>query len=311
LILVGHGENSLFDAQMHLRQLFPSLPLDVAVADVRNRARVHTLFYHFRPQVVFHAAAHKHVPMMEDNPSEAISNNVIGTRNVIDAALAVHVERLVMISTDKAVAPTNIMGASKRIAEAVVRHAAACNAANFVVVRFGNVLGSRGSVVPLFKQQIERGGPVTVTHPEMRRFFMTIPEAVHLVLQAGGIGRGGDLFVLDMGTPVRIVDLAQDLIALSGFKPEEIPIRFCGIRPGEKLEEALWETGAVVESAECPGILRVVETELCSMDQVTQMVERVETVAAAGDRLELEAQLARWIPSYVPASVSRLSVGRS
>src|SRR5439155_1224210 len=165
----------------------------------------------------------KHVPLMEDNPQEAISNNVIGTRNIVEASLALGVERFVMISTDKAVAPTNIMGASKRLAEAVVRHAAG-GASKFAVVRFGNVLGSRGSVVPFFKRQIERGGPVTVTHPEMRRFFMTIPEAVHLVLQAGGIGRGGELFVLDMGAPVRIVDLAQDMIALSGFKPDEIPM---------------------------------------------------------------------------------------
>jgi FlaA1/EpsC-like NDP-sugar epimerase len=305
LILLGHGENSLFDAQITLRQDFPSLALDVAVSDVRDRDRLMKLFHRFRPQVVLHAAAHKHVPLMEDNPEEAISNNIIGTRNVVEASLSVNVARLVMISTDKAVAPSSLMGASKRIAESIVRTAARRLGAAYLVVRFGNVLGSRGSVVPFFKQQIEQGGPVTVTHPEMRRFFMTIPEAVHLVLQAGGIGRGGELFVLDMGAPVRIVDLAKDLISLSGFSPADIPIVFTGVRPGEKLEEALWEEAATVEPTSCANVVRVIESELCPDRDVDGMVERIVQEASTGDRLDVEAELARWIPTYVPASAIR------
>jgi FlaA1/EpsC-like NDP-sugar epimerase len=305
LIMLGHGENSLFDVQSQMRDAFPPLPLEVVIADVRNRERLLDIFQLHRPQIVFHAAAHKHVPLMEDNPVEAISNNVTGTRTVVEAALAGGVQRFVMISTDKAVAPTNIMGASKRLAEAGVRHAATRHAAKFAVVRFGNVLGSRGSVVPSFKRQIERGGPITVTHPDMRRFFMTIPEAVHLVLQAGGIGQGGELFVLDMGVPVRIVDLAQDLIALSGFKPDEIPIVFTGVRPGEKLEEVLWEEGAQVEATVCPSVLRVRESELCPDDEVPRMLDSVARAAATGDRFQIEAEVAHWIPSYLPASMGQ------
>lgn len=301
LILLGHGENSLFDAQGALRDAFPTLDLRVVVADVRDRARIATLFKRLRPKVVFHAAAHKHVPLMEDNPEEAISNNVVGTRNVVDAALAEGIERFVMISTDKAVSPTNLMGASKRVAEAIVRDAAVRHGRAFVVVRFGNVLGSRGSVVPIFKRQIENGGPVTVTHPDMRRFFMTIPEAVHLVMQAGGIGRGADLFVLNMGAPVRIVDLAKDMITLSGFKVEDIPIVFTRIRPGEKLEEALWEESAIVEATECPSVLRVRERESQPTGQIDAMIEHLVKAASTGDRLGIQAEFARWVPSYVPA----------
>lgn len=305
LVMLGHGENSLFDAQVQLRRDFPGLRLDVAVADVRDDARLKMLFERFRPQVVLHAAAHKHVPLMEDNPEEAISNNVIGTRNIVNASLAIGVERLVMISTDKAVSPSCLMGASKRVAESIVRAAAKRHGAAYVVVRFGNVLGSRGSVVPYFKRQIEQGGPITVTHPEMRRFFMTIPEAVHLVLQAGGIGRGGELFVLEMGAPVRIVDLAQDLIALSGFQPSEIPIVFSGVRPGEKLEEELWEKGATVEVTDCASVLRVTEPELFSGNDVDVMVDGLLEAATTGDRMRIEAELARWITTYVPASAMR------
>jgi FlaA1/EpsC-like NDP-sugar epimerase len=305
LLLLGHGENSLFEAQVELRHAFPDLPLDVIIADLRDRARLMMSFHRFRPAVVFHAAAHKHVPLMEENPEEAISNNVFGTRNVVDAALSAGVKRLVMISTDKAVSPTNVMGASKRLAELIVHDAARRAGAAFVVVRFGNVLGSRGSVVPLFKRQIERGGPVMVTHPDMERFFMTIPEAVHLVLQAGGIGRGAELFVLDMGAPVRIVDLARDLISLSGFRPEEIPIVFTQLRPGEKLTESLWEEGATVDATACPGVLRVTEPQTGAAIEVGRMLESLDHIAAGGDRLSIEAELARWLPSFVPASATR------
>jgi FlaA1/EpsC-like NDP-sugar epimerase len=258
--------------------------------------------------VVFHAAAHKHVPLLEDNVEEAITNNVRGTKNVVDAALAVGVKRLVMISTDKAASPVNVMGASKRLAEMCVRNAARTHGVSYVVVRFGNVLGSRGRVVPYFKRQIDRGGPVTVTHPEMRRFFMTIPEAVHLVLQAGGIGKGGELYVLDMGEPVKIVDLARDLISLSGLSEQEIPIVFSGIRPGEKLDERLWEDGSDVSPTGCEGILRVVEPHTDGAGQVDQMIAALTRACDAGDRLEIEAELARWIPSYVPDVTLRTAV---
>jgi FlaA1/EpsC-like NDP-sugar epimerase len=214
LVMLGHGENSLFEAHAQIREQFADVPLHIVVADVRDRARIARIFAQYQPDVVFHAAAHKHVHLMEEHFEEAISNNVVGTQNVVDAALATKTERLVAISTDKAVSPTGIMGASKRMAGIVVREAARRSGRKFLVVRFGNVLGSRGSVVPFFKRQIERGGPVTITHPDMKRFFMTIPEAVHLVLEAGGIGDGGELFVLNMGQPVRIKDLAEDLIRL-------------------------------------------------------------------------------------------------
>jgi FlaA1/EpsC-like NDP-sugar epimerase len=240
LILVGHGENSIFEAARRLREDFPGVALVSIIADIRDRDRMLRVFDRFRPDTVFHAAAHKHVPLMQDNPEEAISNNVLGTRNVVDGALRVGCGRFVLISTDKAVTPSSVMGASKRVAEALVREAGKRAQRPFVVVRFGNVLGSRGSAIPTFKKQIEAGGPVSITHPEMKRFFMTIPEAVHLVLQAGGIGRGGELFVLKMGDPLRIVELVEDLVRLSGLAVGEIPIVYTGLRPGEKLSETLW-----------------------------------------------------------------------
>jgi FlaA1/EpsC-like NDP-sugar epimerase len=306
IVLVGHGENSLFDAQNDLREAHPELPIDAVIADVRNRPRLDSVFRRFRPSVVFHAAAHKHVPLLEDNVEEAITNNIRGTQNVVDAALAAGVTRLVMISTDKAASPVNVMGASKRLAEMCVRDAAARHGVSYVVVRFGNVLGSRGSVVPFFKRQIARGGPITVTHPDMTRFFMTIPEAVHLVLQAGGMGRGGELYVLDMGQPVRIVDLAKDLITLSGLTEDDIPIVFSGIRPGEKLDERLWEEGSEISQTGLEGILRVVEPTTGAMGQIDRMVESLTGACAGGDRLEIEAELARWIPTYVPDMTLRM-----
>jgi FlaA1/EpsC-like NDP-sugar epimerase len=301
LVMLGHGENSLFEACLRLREDLPHVVPDVIVADIRDRDRLQHVFSQLRPTIVFHAAAHKHVPLMEDNPDEAVSNNILGTRNVVDVSVASGVRRLVMISTDKAVSPSNLMGASKRVAERIVRAAAKRHGLAFVVVRFGNVLGSRGSVVPLFKGQIERGGPVTVTHPDMRRFFMTIPEAVHLILQAGGIGNGGEVFVLDMGVAVRIVDLARDLIALSGSDVADVPVVFTGIRPGEKLEEALWEPDAVVEATSRRSILKVTEAELCADAEVSAMVESLVRALETRRRLDIEAQLAHWVPSYVPA----------
>lgn len=240
LLLLGHGENSIFNIEMELRKTFPELNLVTIIADIQDRERMKNIFNEYRPQVVFHAAAHKHVPLMERNPTEAVKNNVFGTQNVADCADEYGVERFVLISSDKAVNPTSVMGATKRIAEMYIQTMNASSSTKFVAVRFGNVLGSRGSVIPFFKQQIADGGPVTVTHPEMVRYFMTIPEAVQLVLQAGSFAEGGEIFVLDMGSPVKILNLAEDLIKLSGYEPyEEIDIKFTGIREGEKLYEEL------------------------------------------------------------------------
>jgi FlaA1/EpsC-like NDP-sugar epimerase len=242
LTLLGHGENSIFDIANELRGAAPGKTvITPVIADVRFPKRLCEVFRHHRPQIVFHAAAHKHVPLMEDNVEDAVSNNVEGTLRLVEASVAAGVEHFVLISTDKAVNPTNVMGATKHVAEQIVQRAARESGCAYVAVRFGNVLGSRGSVVPYFQKQIQAGGPVTVTHPEVRRYFMTIPEAVQLVLQAAALGHGGEVFVLDMGEPVRILDLARDLIRLSGFEPDaEIPIVFTGLRPGEKLFEELY-----------------------------------------------------------------------
>lgn len=240
LLLLGHGENSIYTIEMELRNSFPDLKIVTIIADVQDRNRMNDVFRKFRPHVVFHAAAHKHVPLMERNPSEAIKNNVFGTRNVADCADKYGAERFVMISSDKAVNPTSVMGATKRIAEMYVQSLDTTSQTKFSAVRFGNVLGSRGSVIPAFKKQIATGGPVTVTHPEMVRYFMTIPEAVQLVIQSGSFAKGGEVFVLDMGEPVKILTLAEDLITLSGYEPyKDIDIVFSGIREGEKLYEEL------------------------------------------------------------------------
>ena len=305
LVLVGHGENSIFDARAHLREQFPGIPLEAFIADIRDSARLAACFRQAQPQIVFHAAAHKHVPLMEDNPEEAITNNVIGTSHVVDACIAASVERLVMISTDKAVSPTSIMGASKRLAEMIVREGARRSGLKLSVVRFGNVLGSRGSVVPIFKRQIERGGPITITHPDVTRFFMTIPEAVHLVLQAGGMSAGGELFVLNMGEPVKIVQLAEDLVILSGLTPSEIPIVFTGLRPGEKLTEELWEAGADVTPTAHPEVLRVREHDPIDGSELMRALGALTAAAVSGERMRIEAGLAQWIPSYVPSSVPK------
>ena len=262
LVLLDHSENQMFEIESELRRRNPMLHVAPVIADIRDEGRVRRTFERFRPFAVFHAAAHKHVPLMEENLIEAITNNVLGTRNLVDASVEFGVTHFVLISTDKAVRPTSIMGATKRLAEQIVRLAAARESRHFVAVRFGNVLGSRGSVVPTFLAQIERGGPVTVTHPDMRRFFMTIPEAVQLVLQAGALGQGGELFVLDMGEAVRIADLVRDLICFSGLEEgEDIEIRYTGIRPGEKLyEEVLFGDEDVRETAH-PTVIRVLAAD--------------------------------------------------
>ncbi|KMK78300.1 polysaccharide biosynthesis protein [Alkalihalobacillus pseudalcaliphilus] len=256
LVLLGHGENSIYSIEMELRRNIPDLNIDTEIADVQDREKIFAIMEQRQPHVVFHAAAHKHVPLMERNPEEAVKNNVIGTKNVAEASSSTGVNTFVMVSTDKAVNPTSVMGATKRIAEMIVQHMDMISDTRFVAVRFGNVLGSRGSVIPLFKQQIKNGGPVTVTHPDMIRYFMTIPEASRLVLQAGSLAEGGEVFVLDMGEPVKIVDLAKNLIRLSGYTEEEIPVTFTGMRPGEKMFEELLSKDEVHSEQVYPKIYR-------------------------------------------------------
>ncbi|MCX7924097.1 MAG: polysaccharide biosynthesis protein [Clostridia bacterium] len=240
LIILDNYENNVYDIQNELLFKYSALNLITVIANIRDKQRLENIFKKYKPDVVFHAAAHKHVPLMEANPTEAVKNNVFGTLNVAECADKFGAKRFVLISTDKAVNPTNVMGATKRIAEMVIQAINKHSKTEFVAVRFGNVLGSNGSVIPLFKKQIEQGGPVTITHPEITRFFMTIPEAVQLVIQAGAMAKGGEIFVLDMGSPVKIYDLARNLIRLSGLEPEEdIEIKFTGLRPGEKLYEEL------------------------------------------------------------------------
>lgn len=255
LLLLGHGENSIYLTDMELRKSIGSeteiIPL---IADIQDRERIFTIMNQYKPDVVYHAAAHKHVPLMEGNPMEAVKNNIYGTKNVAEASQMAGVKNFVMVSTDKAVNPPNIMGATKRFAEMIVQNLAKRSETTFVAVRFGNVLGSRGSVIPLFKKQIAMGGPITVTHPDMTRYFMTIPEASRLVIQAGTLARGGEVFVLDMGEPVRIVDLAKNLIRLSGYSEDDIRINFSGIRPGEKMYEELLDSDEVQDKQVFPKI---------------------------------------------------------
>lgn len=240
LIILDIYENSAYDLQMELNFKYPDISKEVVIASIREKDRLEEVFKRFEPEVVFHAAAHKHVPLMEANPKEAIKNNVVGTLNLAKTADKFGTKKFVLISTDKAVNPTNIMGATKRMCEMIIQSINKESKTEFVAVRFGNVLGSNGSVIPLFKKQIKEGGPITVTHPDINRYFMTIPEAAQLVIEAGSMAKGGEIFVLDMGRPVKIVDLAKDLIRLSGFEPDrDIKIKFTGLRPGEKLYEEL------------------------------------------------------------------------
>ncbi len=299
LVLVDIYENTTYDIQQELRNSFPRLNLVVLIASVRNTKRMDMIFEKYKPDIVYHAAAHKHVPLMEDSPNEAVKNNVLGTWKVVQAADKWKVKRFVMISTDKAVNPTNIMGATKRICEMIIQTYDKHSDTEFVAVRFGNVLGSNGSVIPLFKKQIEVGGPVTVTHPDIIRYFMTIPEAVSLVLQAGAYAKGGEIFVLDMGEPVKILDLAKNLIRLSGHKPgDDIKIEFTGLRPGEKLYEEMLMDEEGLQDTENRLIHIGKPIDLDEEGFMNQLEELKSYVAEEPD--DIREWVQRIVPTYHP-----------
>ncbi|HEY3244461.1 MAG TPA: nucleoside-diphosphate sugar epimerase/dehydratase [Phycisphaerae bacterium] len=298
LILVEQAENNLFEIDRELRRSFPSIDVVPYVADICDAPRIRGLFQHEKPAAVFHAAAHKHVPMMELNPGEAIKNNVLGTKTVADAAVEIGVDKMVIISTDKAVNPTSIMGCTKRVAEMYVQQASSRGRTHFVTVRFGNVLGSSGSVVPIFKQQIAAGGPVTVTHPEMTRYFMTIPEAAQLVLQAGAMGAGGEIFLLEMGDPVKIIDLARRMITLSGLRPGiDIQIVYTGVRPGEKLFEELLIEGEGIHRTRHPKIC-IWQNRPEDWDRLCRGIDELLRLADNGTPAAIQQRLKELVPEY-------------
>ena len=305
LLLLEQAENALFFIERELRSSFPKVAMEFLICDITDKKRVEQIFEKFKPQVVIHAAAHKHVPLMEINPGEAIKNNVVGTSIVADAADKYGAGSFVMISTDKAVNPTSIMGSSKRIAEMYIQDLNKTSNTHFVTVRFGNVLGSNGSVVPVFKNQIAAGGPVTVTHPEMKRYFMTIPEASQLVLQAAAMGKGGEIFVLDMGEPVKIVDLAKELITLSGFRPgEDIEIVFTGIRPGEKLFEELSIKGEDMVPTRHAKIGIWENNISLTREQLHQMINGLIVTADTQDYMQIVSAIKQIVPEYIGDKVS-------
>jgi FlaA1/EpsC-like NDP-sugar epimerase len=302
LLLVEQAENPLFGIDRELQRRFPKISVRAIICDITDKIRVEQIFDQYHPEVVIHAAAHKHVPLMETNPGESIKNNVIGTRTVADAADKYGSTNFVMISTDKAVNPTSLMGSSKRIAEMYIQGLNHTSKTHFVTVRFGNVLGSNGSVVPIFKQQIADGGPVTVTHPEMKRYFMTIPEASQLVLQAAAMGKGGEIFVLDMGEPVKIVDLARELITLSGFRPgEDIEIIYTGPRPGEKLFEELSIRGEDMLPTRHPkiGIWKNISVD---RERLYAGVQELILLAQTQDHARIVEGIKRLVPEYIGAN---------
>lgn len=303
LLLLGHGENSIYDIQMELSNSFPDLKLETVIADIQDYRRIREVIETYSPSVVFHAAAHKHVPLMERNAQEAVKNNILGTKNLADCAHEFGVSRFVMISTDKAVNPSSVMGVTKRVAEMYIQGLAKTSSTKFTAVRFGNVLGSRGSVIPLFKKQIEQGGPVTVTHPDMVRFFMTIPEAVQLVIQAGAFAKGGEIFILDMGKPVKIADLARDIICLSGFEPDiDIKIAYTGIRPGEKLFEEILTNEEGISATKHNRIFVGKPGEF-SWEKLQFMIRKIEQIVsgkAGSDRAEeVKKLLNQIVPAFV------------
>jgi FlaA1/EpsC-like NDP-sugar epimerase len=307
---LDRAENSLFHIEMEFRQRFPKIFINPILGDVYNRGFLEKLFAMHRPQVVFHAAAFKHVPIVELNPWESVFNNVIGTRNLVEASCQSMVERFVTISTDKAVRPGSVMGATKRVAEMITacygkHYNANLNGGRFVSVRFGNVIGSEGSVIHLFKKQIERFGPVTVTHPEITRYFMTISEACKLILQAGAMGEGGEIFILDMGTPIKILEMARDLIRGSGFKPDvDIEIKFIGLRPGEKLHEELINQGEGIIRSSHEKIFVLKGENNYSFTWLNQKIEELVNLALQQDATGIKSKLREIVPEYQPYDLS-------
>jgi FlaA1/EpsC-like NDP-sugar epimerase len=302
VVLFERAESPLYEIELELKDNFQYIKIIPKLADILDPIKLEKVFEENRPNVVFHAAAYKHVPMLEYSPWEAINNNVIGTRNVAETAIKFNVDRFVLVSTDKAVRPTNVMGASKRLAELLVQSLNGCRVTDtkFMMVRFGNVVGSVGSVVPLFKRQIEKGGPVTVTHPEMTRYFMTIPEACQLILQTGSMGVGGEVFILEMGVPIRIADMAEDLIRLSGFKPhEDIQIKYIGLRPGEKLtEELIIEGEGIVETSHKK--IMVLKGQVCDVGILNGKLERLMNLVVRQDGEGIKRAIKDMLPEYNP-----------
>ena len=298
LILLDQAESPMYELEITIKKLFPKQHIEIVIGDIRNRERMHAIFATYTPAWVFHAAAYKHVPLMEDNPSEAIQTNVFGTKNLVDLAVAFKVEKFVMISTDKAVNPTNVMGATKRVAEMIAQAANTQQITQFITTRFGNVLGSNGSVIPLFRKQIEEGGPVTVTDERITRFFMTIPEACQLVLEAGVIGNGGEIFVFDMGKSVKIVDLAKNMIRLSGLElGKDIEIQFTGLRPGEKLYEELLNKAEDTIPTHHPKILKALERT--NNEQVLTTIQVLQNELIKADAMTLVGLLKKIVPEFI------------
>jgi FlaA1/EpsC-like NDP-sugar epimerase len=308
LVILGHGENSVFEIHNELLRLQkrddsggPSTEIISVIADIRSAERIHIALQEHRPDMVFHSAAHKHVPLMEANQAEAITNNVIGTRNLLEACVEHDVQHFIMISTDKAVNPTSVMGASKRVTELLVHQVATSTGRPYVAVRFGNVLGSRGSVVNTFRQQIAAGGPVTVTHPEMKRYFMTIPEAVQLVLQAATLGKGGEVFMLDMGEPVKIVDLARDLIELCGLQVgPDIDIEYSGLRPGEKLFEEMFIEGENYERTQHEKVFIAANASSFVPYWLDKAIKDLEQAAQLNNVIDMLVGLKVLVPEFQP-----------
>jgi len=304
IALYERAESYLYQLDLELRKNFPEVDILPQLADVRDRRQLEKAFEKAKPHVVFHAAAYKHVPMLELQPWKAVKNNIQGTRNLVDIAHNFDVERFVFVSTDKAVRPANVMGASKRVAEMLVQGQNGCEISDtrFMIVRFGNVVGSIGSVVPLFKKQIEKGGPVTVTHPEVTRYFMTVPEACQLILQAGSMGEGGEIFLLDMGTPIKIDDMARDLIRLSGFEPDvDIKIEYIGLRPGEKLFEELITEGEGIVPTSHEKIM-VLEGRECNLDVLNGKIDELLHLSREQNAGKIREKLLEIVPEYKPAN---------
>jgi FlaA1/EpsC-like NDP-sugar epimerase len=303
IVLYERSETPLYELELELKESFPEVEIVALLADVRDRNQLQKAFEALRPQAVFHAAAYKHVPMLELQPWKAVKNNIQGARNLIDMSNAFDVERFVFVSTDKAVRPVNVMGATKRVTEMLAQCQNGCDVTNtrYMIVRFGNVVGSVGSVVPLFKRQIGKGGPITVTHPEVTRYFMTIPEACQLILQAGSMGEGGEIFLLDMGTPIKIDDMARDLIRLSGFEPDvDINIEYIGLRPGEKLYEELIIEGEGVIPTSHEKIM-VLKGKECNLDVLNGKIDDLVYLAREQDAEKIKERLQEIVPEYKPA----------